>query len=186
MNIHDAIRARRSVKQFTDRPVTREEIERLLDAAVHAPNHRMTQPWRFYVLGPEARRAYGAALGARKAKKVEDPEAARAVIEKVTATEAALPAVIAVAMVLDENPEIREEDYAAAMMAVQNIMLAATAMGLGSHVKTGAVMDDPRARAAVGVAEGQRIVALVQIGEPASVPEAKARKAAADVTTWVA
>ena len=186
MNIHDAIRARRSVKQFTDRPVTREEIERLLDAAVHAPNHRMTQPWRFYVLGPEARRAYGAALGARKAKKVEDPEAARAVVEKVSATEAALPAVIAVAMVRDENPEIREEDYAATMMAAQNIMLAAAAMGLGSHIKTGAVMDDPRARAAVGVAEGQRIVALVQIGEPAAVPEAKARKAAADVTTWMA
>ncbi len=185
MDLFDAIRARRSIKQFTDRPIGRAEIERLLEGAVLAPNHRMTQPWRFYVLGPEARRAYGAALGARKAKKVEDPEAARAVVEKVSATEAALPAVIAVAVTLDENPEIREEDYAAAMMAAQNIMLAATAMGLGSHLKTGAVMDDPRARAAVGVPEGQRIVALVQLGEPAAVPDAKTRKTAAEVTTWV-
>ncbi len=185
MDLFDAIHARRSIKEFTARPVTREEIVRLLDAAVLAPNHRMTQPWRFYVLGPEARRAYGAALGARKAKKVEDPEAARAVIDKVAATEAALPAEIAVAMVLDANPEIREEDYAATMMAVQNLMLAAAAAGLATHIKTGAVMDDPRARAAVGVPEGERIVALVHLGEPAAEREAKPRRPAAELTTWV-
>ncbi len=185
MDLFEAINARRSIKQFTARPIARPEIERLLQAAALAPNHRMTQPWRFYVLGPEARRAYGEVLGARKAKKVEDPEAARAVIEKVAAAEAAMPAEIAVAMTLDENPEIREEDYAATMMAAQNLMLAATAMGLATHIKTGAVMDDPRARAAVGVPEGQRMVALVQLGEPAAVPEPKARRAAAEVTTWV-
>jgi nitroreductase len=185
MDIHDAIHARRSIKQFTDRPVRREEIERLLEAAAAAPNHRMTQPWRFYVLGPEARRAYGEVLGARKAKKVEDAEAARAVAEKVATGEAALPGEIAVSMTLDENPEIREEDYAATMMAVQNLLLAAHATGLGTHLKTGAIMDDPRARAAVGVPEGERIVAMVQLGEPAAVPAAKARRAAAEVTTWV-
>lgn len=186
MDLFEAIAARRSIKQFTDRPITREEIARLLDAAVLAANHRMTQPWRFYVLGPEARRAYGAALGARKAKKIEDPEAARAVIDKVAAAEAALPAEIAVSMTLDANPEIREEDYAATMMAVQNLMLAAAAVGLGTHVKTGAIMADPRGRAAVGVPEGERLVAIVQLGQPAAVPEAKARKSGADVTTWVA
>jgi nitroreductase len=185
MDVSEAIRTRRSIKEFTDRPVPREEIERLLEAVVLAPNHRMTQPWRLYVLGPEARRAYGEALGARKAKRVEDPQAARAVVEKVAATHAGLPAMIAVGTMLDENPEIREEDYAAAMMGVQNLMLAAAEMGLGTHLKTGAVMDDPRARAAVGVPEGERIVAVVNLGEPAAVPEAKPRRPATDVTTWV-
>src|SRR5260370_32200064 len=75
MRIADAIRERRSIKRFTDRPVTKEEIEALLDAATHAPNHRLTQPWRFYVLGPEARQAYGFAVGERKARKLEDTEA---------------------------------------------------------------------------------------------------------------
>lgn len=158
----------------------------MLDAAILAPNHRMTQPWRFYVLGPEARHAYGAALGARKAKNVEAPDAARAVVASAAAKEAALPAEIVVSMVLAENPAIREEDYAATMMAVENLMLTACAMGLGTHIKTGAVMDDPNARAAVGVAEGERIVALIQLGEPAVVPEAKTRRAAAEVTTWMA
>jgi nitroreductase len=185
MDALEAIRTRRSIKQFTDRPVRREEIELLLDAVVRAPNHRMTQPWRFHVLGPEARRAYGEALGKRKAKRVEEPEGARAVAEKVAATHAALPAMIAVSTALDEKPEIREEDYAAAMMGVENLLLAALDLGLGTHLKTGAVMDDPRARAAVGVPEGERIVAVIHLGEPADVPEAKPRRPAAELTTWV-
>jgi len=185
MDVFEAIGTRRSIRDFTERAVTRPEIERLLEAAVQAPNHRMTQPWRFYVLGPESRLAWGEALGARKAKRVEDPEAARAVVEKVASTHAALPAMIAVSVTLDENPEILEEDYAASLMAVENLCLAARAMGLGTHIKSGAVMDDPRARKAVGVPEGERIVAVIHLGEPAAVPEEKPRKSAAEVTTWV-
>jgi nitroreductase len=185
MDVNEAITSRRSVRQFTDRAISRAEIERILDAAVQAPNHRLTQPWRFHVLGPEARRAYAEVLGARKAKKVEDPEAARAVVEKVIASAAALPAQIAVAMTLAENPEIREEDYAATMMAVQNMLLTARAMGLGTHLKTGAVTEDPRARAAAGVPEGERLVALIDLGEPAESPESKPRRPATEVTAWL-
>jgi len=185
MKALEAIHARRSIKTFNDREIGREEIERLLEAAVQAPNHRMTEPWRFYVLGPQARRAYGAALGARKAKKVEDPEAAQAVLDKVADSHRDLPAMLAVAMTLDENPEIREEDYAATCMAIQNLCLAAVASGLGTHIKSGAVMDDPRAREAVGVPEGQRIVATVFLGEPDSTPDGKSRRPAADFTDWV-
>jgi nitroreductase len=184
MELIDAIRARRSVKRYTSRPVTRDEIERLLDVATLGPNHRMTEPWRFYVLGPEARAAYGAALGARKARRIEDADAAEAVRAKVEAEHRGLPALVAVAMVQDDDPEIREEDYAAVFMGLENLALAATAMGLATHLKTGAVMDDPAARAAAGVVEGQRIVALVQIGEPAEAPAPKPRRASAEVTSW--
>ena len=125
MPLMDLLSHRRSIKKFTDRPVTRAEIETLLDAAILAPNHRLTEPWRFYVLGPEAREAYGLALGVRKAKKIDDPEASRAMRDRVAAEHRALPCMIAVAVVKSDNPEIAEEDYAAAMMGVQNIMLAA-------------------------------------------------------------
>lgn len=185
MDVLEAIRTRRSIVQFTGRPIRRDEIERLLEAATQGPNHRLTQPWRFYVLGAQARRAFGEALGARKARRVEDPTAARALADKVAAAEAALPALIAVSMTLHENPETREEDYAATMMGVQNLLLAARAMGLGAHLKTGAIMEDPRARAAVGVPDRERIVATIQLGEPAEVPDAKARRPATEVTTWV-
>lgn len=185
MTVLDAIRARRSIKQFTDRPVSREEIEQLLDAAVYAPNHRLTQPWRFYVLGPQARHAYGAALGERKGRRAPDADVARRVRDKVASEHAAVPWIIAVAVVPEDNPEIREENYAAAMMAVQNILLTAAALGLGGHIRTGAVMDDPAARSAAGVAEGERIIAVVNIGEPAELPPPKERTAAAALTTWL-
>lgn len=185
MHVLDAIADRRSIKKFTDRVPSRKAIEQLLEAAVQAPNHRMTQPWRFYVLGPRARRAYGEALGRRKAKRVEDPEAAEMVARKVAAEHERLPAMLAVAITQHENPEIREEDYASALMGVQNLSLAALALGLGAHIKSGGVMADPAARRAVGVSDDERIVAIVQLGEPADVPEAKERNSASQFTTWV-
>jgi nitroreductase len=181
----DAIRARRSIKRFTDRAISREEIETLLAAATLAPNHRLTQPWRFYVLGPEARYGYGLALGERKAKKIENPDAARAMRETVAQEHRALPCMIAVAVVGTDNPEIREEDYAATMMAIQTLALTAVELGLGTHIKTGGVMGDAAARAAAGIRDGERIVAIVNVGEPADVPPAKKREPATALTTWV-
>jgi nitroreductase len=185
MDVFEAMAVRHSVKRFSERPIERAEIERLLEAAVHAPNHRMTQPWRFSVLGPESRRAYGGALGVRKARKVEDPEAAAAVRRKVADEHAALPAMIAVAVRLADDAETREEDYAAAFMAIENLCLGAVALGLGTHLKTGAVMDDPAARAAAGVEEGERLVAIVNLGEPAESGAPKPRAAAAERTRWL-
>ncbi len=185
MSVFDLIRARRSVKRFTDEPVTREDIQQLLESVVHAPNHRMTEPWRFYVLGPEARAAYGRALGLRKAKRVEDPAAAEEVVRKVEERNRALPAMIAVAIVRNENPEIHLEDFAAAWMGVQNLSLLAHEMGLGTHIKTGAIMDDPNGRAAVGVPEEERIVAVLEVGRPAELPDPKPRRPASEWTTWV-
>ena len=186
MNIFDAISARRSIKSFTDRPITNEEIEQLLSMAVLAPNHRMTEPWRFYVMGPEARAGFGNTLGLRKAKRVDEPNAKVAVIQKVEASHRDLPAMLAVATILHENPEIREEDYAATYMAIQNLCLAAPSLGLGTHVKSGGVMDDPRAREAIGVREGERIIATIALGEPAAMPDPKPRHSADEFTTWVA
>lgn len=185
MRLSEAIQHRRSIKRFTDRPVTRQEIETLLAAATLGPNHRLTQPWRFYVLGPEARYAYGLALGDRKVKKIEDPAAARVMRETVAAEHRALPGMIAIAVVTNENPEIREEDYAAAMMGIENLALTAVELGLGTHIKTGGVMNDAAARGAVGAGEGERIVAIVNVGEPADVPPPKRREPAAAYTTWV-
>ena len=184
MPIPAIIEQRRSIKKFTDRVVGREEIETLLAAAILAPNHRLTRPWHFYVLGPESRYAYGLALGERKARKVPDPEAGRALRETIAAEHRALPCMIAVSIVQNENPETREEDYAAAMMAIQNLALTAVALGLGTHIKTGGVMSDAASRAAVGVSDRERIVAIVNVGEPAELPSPKKGEPATSATTW--
>jgi nitroreductase len=184
MKTSDAIRQRRSIKRFTDRPVAREEIEQLIEAATQAPNHRLTNPWRFYVLGPDARQAYGRALGERKAKKQTDPAKAAEVRDTVAAEHRALPGMIAVAVVDSTDPEQREEDYAATMMAINNLSLVAVELGLGTAIRTGAIMADPAARAAAGVPDGQRIIAIVNVGTPAEVPQPKNRAAASTLTEW--
>ena len=186
MTIPEIIARRRSIKKFTARAVTREQIETLLDAAILAPNHRLTRPWRFYVLGPESRYTYGLALGERKARKLPDADAGRALRETVAVEHRALPCMIAVSVVQNENPETREEDYAAAMMAIENIALTAVALGLGTHIKTGGVMGDAASRAAVGVGQAERIVAIVNVGEPAEghAQPAKQREPATTLTTW--
>lgn len=184
MQIPEIIEQRRSIKHFTDRAVTRDEIETLLAAAVLAPNHRLTNPWRFYVLGPESRHAYGLALGERKGRKLPDAEAARALRESVAAEHRALPCMIVVAIIQHDNPETREEDYAAAMMAIENLALTAVALGLGTHIKTGGVMGDAAARGAAGVGDNERIVAIVNVGQPAEIPAPKKREAAWALTTW--
>jgi nitroreductase len=184
MDIFDVISSRRSIKKYTDREISNEAIGQLLEVAVHAPNHRMTEPWRFYVMGPESRAGFGAVLGARKAKRVDETAAAEQVIRKVEDAHRSLPAMLAVSMTVDDNPEIREEDYASTFMAIQNLCLAACAMGLGTHVKSGAVMDDPSARDAVGVAADERIVATISLGEPAETPTPKGRRTASEFTTW--
>ena len=145
----------------------------------------LPEPWRFYVLGPEAREAYGLAVGIRKARKIEDPEASRAMRDRVAAEHRALPCMIAVAIVKSDNPEIAEEDYAATMMGLQNLALTAVELGLGTAMRTGAVMGDEAARTAAGVAENERIVAIVNVGEPAELPGGPKKRAAAEVTTWV-
>lgn len=184
-SVMDAIRERRSIKAFTDRPVDRADVEALLEAAVLAPNHRMTEPWRFLVLGPRARRAYAETLAARKARKVDDAEAAAAVREKVLRGHASVPCMIAVTMRLDEDAEIREEDYAACYMAVENMALAAVARGLGTQIKSGAVMADPALREAFSVPASRRVVCIVFVGEPAELPETKGRVPASERTRWL-
>ena len=181
MPLTDLLQRRRSIKRFTDRPVTRDEIETLLAAAVLAPNHRLTEPWRFYVLGPEARYAYGLALGERKARKIEDPRRRTCDARSRRGRASRAAVMIAVAVVNSDNPEAREEDYAAAMMGIQNIALAAVELGLGNAIRTGAVMADPAARAAAGVRENERIVAIVNVGEPAEIAGRSAEDARAGV-----
>lgn len=185
MTVIDAIRNRRSTKAFAPTPVTREQVETLLELAVLAPNHRMSAPWRFLVLGAAARRSYGQVLGGRKAKKVEDPEAAQVIVAKTTADAVAAPMMLAVVQTLSDNPEILEEDYAATWMAIQNILLGAVELGLGTHLRTGAVFSDPAVRAAWSVVDGERVVAVILLGVPDGEASAKPRVPATERTAWL-
>ncbi len=185
MNAQEAIRARRSVKEYTGGPVSRATMETLLELALLAPNHRMTQPLSFRVMGEAAKRAYATALAKRKAAKVDDAAAAEQVREKVIERTVAVPSMVGVVVREDENPEVREEDYATAFMALENFCIAAADTGLGTHIKTGAVMGEASLREALAVGEAERLAAIVFVGHPAEIPDRKPRVSVAEVTRWL-
>ena len=185
MQVSEAVRSRRSVKEYEDRPVSREELESLLDAVRWAPNHRMTEPWELYVLGPETLGVYAEVRATLKSEGVEDPEAARAVREKVERESRAIPRMVAVASRVSEDPEVREEDFAAVWMGVQNLLLTAWEMGIGGYIRTGAILERPRLRTALGVPDDQRILAFVQLGHPAAIPDPKSRAPVSEKTRWL-
>jgi len=185
MDLFEAIDTRRSIKRFTAREVPREQIERIIDAAIRVPNHRLTEPWRFAVLGDRAREAYARRRGVLKAGNAPEGEARAVIEEKVFWETAAVPAIIAALSAVHEDPAVYEEDLAAVWMAVQNLSLAATALGLGTHIRTGTVTEDWEVQKIVGAKPGERLCALVYLGAPAETPDPKPRLSPESKTTWL-
>lgn len=185
MDTFEAIRTRRSPKSYTSRQPTKEEIQRLLEAAVLPPNHKMTQPWRFIVLGPETQRRYAELRAEMKSQKVQDPEVRNKVKGKVVREVTAVPALVAVAMHQDQDPMTREEDYAATFMGIQNFLLGATALGLAGYIHTGRIFERPELRDILEVPDDERVVAMLDLGEPAEIPGPKSRTPAPELTRWL-
>jgi nitroreductase len=97
----------------------------------------------------------------------------------------AVPAIVAFVQRLSPDPEVREEDFAAVYMAIQNFLIGAAGAGLGTHVRTGKTLDSPETRSAFGVAEGDRVVALVELGWVTEPPPEKKRTPASERTRWI-
>ena len=183
-SVLQSIRDRRSHKAFTNRPVGEDDIRTLLDAAVLAPNHKMTQPWSFAVLGKLAKKRYGEIKAALRVA-TEDPAVAEEKRQKMIADLSAIPAVIVVMQKLEGDAHRKREDYAAVFMAIQNMLLVATSMGLGSKVHTGDILNAVPMRELVHADEHEQIVAIVHVGEPLEEMKPKARIAAAEKTRWI-
>jgi nitroreductase len=188
--VQATIAARRSVRQFVADPVPRPLIERLLDAAVQAPNHRRTAPWRFFVVDrPGALRdqladlACEAALG--RGGSADDPGVrtrAEAKRQEILAT----PVLLFVYSVPGRDPEVTRENYAAVACAVQNLMLAAVEEGLASGWSTGGVARHTRLPAVLGAGPDWELVAMVYLGRATAAPPPSApRPNAAQFTRWL-
>ena len=187
MDAHAAIAARTSTRAFAPRPVPRDVLERILAAAVRAPNHKLTEPWRFAVLGAQSGLRFAGIRRAHRATRFPDPaapEAAKA-IDKTYREARDTPAFVVVMCAVADDAVRREEDYAAVMMSAQNLMIAATAEGLGSYVRTGGILEDPDLKALVHLPTGYRIVAVISLGYPAGPQEPKPRSDPAERTLWL-
>ena len=186
MDAIQAILRRTSIRRFRPEPVPRGVIEQLLDAAVRAPNHKLTEPWRFAVLSGTARDEYAEIRGRQRLERFADPDSdeARAAAGKVRDEAIQTPVFIVVMMVLSPDEVVREEDYASVMMAIANLMVAAESLGLGTYLRTGGIMREPGLARLARLGDGQRIVGIVSLGYPAATEPPRRRRPAPEVTIW--
>jgi nitroreductase len=187
MDAIDAILRRTSVRRYRAEPVPRETIERLLECAVRAPNHKLTEPWRFAVLTGEAKATLAELRARHRLERYDDPDSpdARAGVEKVRRETLDTPAVIVIMARAQGEAVTREEDYAAVMMATANLMTAAQSLGLGTYLKTGVVMQDPELIELIKLPDGYRVVGILSLGYPAETESPRRRRSPGELTQWL-
>ncbi|HVC82818.1 MAG TPA: nitroreductase [Chloroflexota bacterium] len=182
-----ALRERRSMGKVKSDPVPRELVEQIITAATWAPNHHLTEPWRFVVLVGEARAALGAVMADCLRSRLADPTGSRevALLEKERTKPLRAPVVIAVAAVPSREPGVVEsEEVAAVAAAVQNMLLAAEALGLGAIWRTGEAARDPRVREHLGFPAEAHLVAFFYLGYPEFTQRRPRDGDGAAFTTW--
>ncbi|MGP6191557.1 MAG: nitroreductase family protein [Vulcanimicrobiaceae bacterium] len=176
MDLLEALRTRRSIGKLAG-DVSRDEIRALVEAALWAPNHRLTEPWRFSVLRGAARERLGRAWAVLLAQETPfEGERRATLLEREAAKPLRAPVVIAVSVRTDADPVVAAEDFAATAAAAQNLLLAAHAGGLGAIWRTGEMAYRREIREHLGLEPDDRIVAFIYLGRPGiEPPEARPR-----------
>ena len=168
MDVEEAIRSRRTHKVYGRQPVDRATLDELLELATWAPNHNLTNPWRFRVLGPRALAALKHAAGPEAAAKLD-----RA------------PTLVVVSAVQSGDPVCDEEDLLAAGVAAYIVLLGAHARGLAGYWRTPAVLRTPEGQAAVGLRADEHFVGLLHLGWARQRKDAPDRAPAQDFVTYL-
>jgi nitroreductase len=168
MDVETAIRTRRTHKAFGPQPLSRAQVEELLELARWAPNHNLTAPWRFRIVGPQA---------LTRLKEVAGPEGA-AKLDRA-------PTLIVVSCVLGGDPVEDEEDLHATAVASYIVLLAAHARGLAGYWRTPGLLRSDEGRAAVGLPKAERFVGLLHLGRRRQEKEPPERPPVEQATTFL-
>lgn len=169
MELEQAIRTRRTHKAYAARPVDRETLDELFELARWAPNHKLTNPWRFRVVGPRALQRLKDAAG--------DPIAA-AKLDRA-------PTLVAVTATQSGDPVMDEEDALAAGTAAYVVLLAAHGRGLAGYWRTPGVLRTAAGRAALGVPDGERVLGLLHLGHPRQEPRVPERAPVEEIAIYL-
>ncbi len=166
MEVEAAIRSRRTHKAFAPEPIPRPQLEQLLELARWAPNHHLTAPWRFRVLGPQSLHRLQEAAGPEGAAKL-----------------ARCPTLVVASCVLGGDPITEEEDLHSTAVACYIVLLAAHARGLAGYWRTPELLRTEAGRVAVGLPEDERFVALLHLGHPRQEQSAPERPPVSQLVT---
>jgi nitroreductase len=158
VDLPELIRTRRTHKAYAPGPVDRATLDELFELARWAPNHNLTNPWRFRVLGAEALAALKEAAGPEASSKLD-----RA------------PTLVAVSATQSGDPVMDEEDMLAAATAAYVVLLAAHGRGLAGYWRTPGVLRTSEGRAALGVPDDEHVLGLLHLGHPRQEPRVPER-----------
>jgi len=169
MEVDAAVRTRRTHKAYRPEPVDAATLDELLDLARWAPNHHLTNPWRFRILGPASLERLKAAADAAK------PGSARKLDRA--------PTLVVVSARQTGDPMQDREDVLATGVAAYIVLLAAHARGLAGYWRTLGILDEPGGRAAVGLEPDEVAVGLIHLGQPLHPPQPSERAPLSEVAT---
>lgn len=188
MSVFDIIKRRRSIGKMTAERPTREQIERMLEAATHAPNHHKVQPWKFIVLSGKAREELGEVMAESLATRLVETSSnkAQAMLAKERSKLLRSSVIIVVAAEAPHQPNVLEiENIEATAAAVQNMLLTAEEMGLACMWRTGEAAYDPRVKRWLGLAPDDHIVSFLYVGYPAIPHIERVPIPFAEKTVWL-
>lgn len=168
MRVEDAIRGRRTHKVYGAEPVPRDVLDELFELARWAPNHHLTNPWRFRVLGPAALQRLKDAVGEESAHKLD-----RA------------PTLVCVSALRQGDPVEDEEDFAATACAAYIVLLAAHARGLAGYWRTPAILRETAGRQALGIGDEEVVLGLLHLGERRQEQPPPEREPLENVVTYL-
>lgn len=184
MELFEAIHKRQTQGKVKPDPLPYETIEKLLSAAVQAPNHYKVRPWRFVVLTGEGRNKLGDVMAASQADR--KPDLPQEVFDKTRSLPLRAPVVLAVAADKPTEEKVIEvENISAASAACMNILLAATALELGVIWRTGEWARDEKVKEFLGFAPDQHIIGFIYVGYPEFKGESYIRQSFEDRTVWM-
>jgi nitroreductase len=180
--VYEALHRRRMVWKFEDRDVPRDAVERMLATSVWAPNHKHTEPWRFFVSPKDSAHRHRIADFAEKgiiARNSDDTRMAKAQKEWTLKQ----PLMIFAYSVPNERDDITQENYAAVVCALHNVNLAGVAEGLAVTWETGGIAKLPGLTEAVGGDPDWALVAMATVGY-ADEESPSSRTPASEFVTW--
>ena len=168
VSVYEALYQRRMAWQFKDEAVPKAAVERMLDAAVWAPNHRLTEPWRFFVVDAASplRQTLGDQAYEVSMERRGDTNRAEATRKSILDA----PVLIYVYCVPGANDEVTQENYAAVCCAAHNISLAGVAEGLAVTWETGGATRHPKLKETLGAEEDWTLATMLSVGVPAESP----------------
>ncbi len=186
MLVEEAIRTRASIKVFSEEPVAQSLVVGLLDAAVWAPNHHLTEPWHFSVVSGTERESLARIVRSEMLMAASGLDVAIMQAKALKERQKLLSAPVIVAIYSDAGNDERttRENFAASAAAAQNILLMAHSNGLAGIWRTSAIYELPGVRAALRVRPGSEFVGALCLGYPMQRSVRRRRTPAVEKTYW--